>query len=326
MAAVRLNSTALAALRFFEAAARHLSFRRAAVELSVTQGAVSHQIKYLEQFLGCKLFYRLPKQIKLTEEGEQFVAVVSHALKELNQSAEALISPKRSTLEVRLRAGPSFALRWLVPRLGSLHARHPNIQLRLIGAYGYFDPVHRNFDLAIEYLQAPVPALHTETLMDDQLTPVCSPQYQARCPVNAPADLARCTLLHDGDAWTSGSDDAEWRYWLNEAGASEVDSRQGQFFTLADMAIEAALNHQGVAMGRLSLVRELLAAGSLVAPLPHRIASPNRYCLVYPRELAARRGVREVIEWLHAEAGGTNSTSGSVPAPKRRDIAKRPSQ
>lgn len=313
---MRLNSTALAALRFFEAAARLSSFRRAASELSVTQGAVSHQIKYLEEFLGCKLFYRLPRQIKLTEEGEQFAAVVARALRDLNQGVEAVVAPKRSTVDVSVRAGPSFALRWLVPRLGRLHALHPNIKLRVIGAYGYFDPVHRDFDLAIEYLQRPVSALHTEGLMEEYLTPVCSPRYLAEHDfLESPAGLARCTLLHDGDAWPSAGEDAEWRYWLHEAGAPEVDSRQGQFFTLADMAIEAALAHQGVAMGRQSLVEGLLATGQVIAPFPQRIKSPSRYCLVYPKESANRSGVKQVMAWLRTEAGnGAASGTGEAGA------------
>ncbi|HEV2271654.1 MAG TPA: LysR substrate-binding domain-containing protein [Steroidobacteraceae bacterium] len=306
----RLNSAALASLRFFEAAARLSSFRRAAAELSVTQGAVSHQIKYLEDFLGTKLFFRLPRQIKLTEEGEKFAAVVASALKDLEAGAEAVVAVTRATIGVRLRAGPSFALRWLVPRLGRLYARHPNIKLHVIGAYGYFDPASRDFDIAIELIEAPVPALHAEALMDEYLTPVCSPEYLAQQgSLRTPADLAGCMLLHDGDAWDAASEDVEWRYWLREVGALEIDSNQGQFFTLANMAIEAALAHQGIAMGRLSLVEELLASGRLVAPFPQRIKSPTRYCLVYPKELAGRPGVRAVAEWLRQEAEGVQPSN-----------------
>ena len=311
---MRLNSTTLASLRCFEAAARLLSFSRAAAEISVTQGAVSHQIKYLEASLGCKLFYRLPKQVKLTEEGERFGRVVARALKDLNEGAEALMASARSTIDVRLRAGHSFALRWLVPRLGRLRAQHPNIKLHVIGAYGYFDPAHRDFDLAVEFVPAPVPALHTEVLMEEHLTPVCSPTYLARHEfLKTPADLPGCTLLHDGDAWASASEDAEWRYWLNEVDAREVDSNQGQFFTLANMAIEAALTDQGVAMGRLSLVEELLSQGRLTAPFPRIVKSPLRYCLVYPSELADRPGVHAVIEWLREESGRSLHGAASPP-------------
>lgn len=298
-----LNSATLSTLRFFEAAARLESFTRAAAELCITQGAVSQNVKCLEDRLGCKLFFRLPGQIKLTEDGKKLAEVVSRVLRELEEAAEAVVAPRRSRIDVRLRSGPSFALRWLVPRLGRLHARHPNIKLHVIGDYGYFDPVHRDFDLAVEFIQAPLQGLHTEVLMDEYLAPVCSPEYLAKNDfLKAPEDLARCTLLHDGDAWEAASENEEWRYWLSEVGALTVDSSDGQFFSLANMAIEAALAHQGIAMGRLSLVEDLLAAKRLITPFPQRIKSPTNYRLVYPSELAGRPGVTEVANWLREEA------------------------
>jgi LysR family transcriptional regulator, glycine cleavage system transcriptional activator len=300
----RLNSATLSTLRFFEAAARLQSFTRAAAELCITQGAVSQNVKCLEDRLGCKLFFRLPGQIKLTDDGKKFAEVVTRVLRELEDAAEAVIAPRRSRIDVRLRAGPSFALRWLVPRLGRLHAQHSNIKLHVIGDYGYFDPVHRDFDLAVEFVQeqAPLQGLHTEFLMDEYLAPVCSPQFLAENDfLRTPADLAGCTLLHDGDAWEAASEDAEWRYWLNAVGARKVDSNEGQFFTLANMAIEAALSHQGVAMGRLSLVDDLLASKRLITPFPQRIKGPIGYRLAYPSELAGRPGVTEVANWLREE-------------------------
>lgn len=299
----RLNSAVHADLRFFEAAARLESFTRAATELCISQGAVSQNISALEARLRCKLFFRLPGQVRLTDEGRKFAKVVSRVLTELDEAAEALVAPSRSRMDVRLRAGPSFAVRWLVPRLGRLHARHPNIKLHLIGDYGHFDPVHRNFDLAVEFLQAPVSGLKTEFLMDEYLTPVCSPDYLADGEFpKTPRDLGGCTLLHDGDAWELAGEDAEWRLWLDAVGAVDVDSNEGQFFTLANLAIEAALTHQGIAMGRLSLVEELLATYRLVAPFPQRIKAPGSYRLVYPSELADRPGIMEVANWLREEA------------------------
>lgn len=139
--------------------------------------------------------------------------------------------------------------------------------------------------------------------MDEYLAPVCSPEYLAKNEfLQAPEDLARCTLLHDGDAWEAASEDAEWRYWLSAVGALKVDSNEGQFFTLANMAIEAALAHQGIAMGRLSLVEDLLATKRLLTPFSQRVKSPTNYRLVYPAELAGRPGVAEVANWLREEA------------------------
>lgn len=300
---MRLNSNALASLRFFEAVARLSSFARAAAELSVTAGAVSHQIKYLEASLGCKLFYRLPKHIKLTEEGQQLAATATAALRELDQKAAEVVASSRSSTDIRLRTAPSFALRWLVPRLSALRARHPGMTLRVIGQYGHVDLDQRNFDIAVEFRQDALPGLHNEVLMEEYLVPVCSPQYLAQHNfLESPSDLRGCTLLHDGDPWEFASEDAEWRHWLDEVGAQDVDSRQGLFFTLSNMAIEAALTHQGVALGRSSLVKDLLAEGRLVAPLSGYVKSPCHYSMAYPREIAERPCMRKVMQWLREEA------------------------
>lgn len=296
-----LNSATLASLRFFEAAARHCSFKQAAIELHVTQGAVSQQIKHLEQTLGCKLFYRLPRQIQLTEDGQRFATVVKRAFEDLEREAQSLAAA-RSGAGIRLRAGPSFALRWLVPRLGDFYARNPDIRLFVTAAYGYFDPAQREFDIAIEMLRDKLPGLQSEVLMKEHLLPVCTPKYLTQHPLEKLSDLADCTLLHDAHPWLGAAEDAEWRYWLDEAGATQVGSRQGQFFTLANLSLEAALTHQGIALGRASLIRELLDAGQLTAPFQQAILSPVQYHILYPRELADRSDVLAVIDWLREQA------------------------
>lgn len=317
---MRLNSNALASLRFFESAARLSSFTRAGEELGVTGGAVSHQIKYLEDLLGCKLFYRLSGLVKLTEEGQKLAATAERALRELDQKAAEVVASKRSAIDIRLRAGPSFVLRWLIPRLSSLRAREPQITLRVIGAYGHVDPSRREFDLAVEFRQDDLPAaLHSEPLMEEYLFPVCSPQYLAEHEfLKTPSELNRCTLLHDGDAWEFASEDAEWRHWLQGVGEREVASDRGQFFTLSNMAIEAALTHQGVALGRASLVKDLLDSRRLVAPFRECVKSPCRYSLAYPREIADRPCMRAVMEWLREEAAKTSETVCSVGATSPR--------
>lgn len=324
----RMNSSALSALRFFEAAARLGSFTRAAEELCITQSAVSQHVKSLEERLGCKLFLRLPGQIRLTHGGRAFAEVVARVLRELEDAAGVLVAPRRAKIDVRLRTGPSFALRWLIPRLGQLHARHPNIRLHIIGDYNYLDLERKNFDLAVELTQAPPQRLHSELLMEEYLTPVCTWKYLAKHYfLKTPGDLARCVLLHDGIPWQSAGEDAEWRYWLDAVGASSVDSTEGQFFTAADMAIQAALSHQGVAIGRLSLVQGLLSARELIAPFPQRIRHPAAYRLIYPSELAGRPGVLEVANWLREEAGSADQApteptrANDIAASKRRGSA-----
>jgi LysR family glycine cleavage system transcriptional activator len=296
-----LSSSTLASLRFFEAAARLLSFKAAALELHVTQGAVSQQIKNLEEALGCKLFYRLPRQITLTEEGRRFAAVVRRSLEAIETEAQD-IAALGATVDIRLRAGPSFALRWLVPRLGNFYAAHPHIRLYVNAAYGYFDPARREFDLAIELMGEPLPALRCEFLMDEYLVPVCTPLYRAKKKLKKPEDLARCALLHDAEPWDGSTQDAEWRYWLDNVGVTGIDSTQGQFFSLANMAIEAALNQQGVAMGRAALVQDQLESGELVSPFKQRVKSPQKYYLLYPQERAARAEMKAVITWLQQQA------------------------
>ena len=296
-----LNSSTLASLRFFVAAARASSFKQAAIELHVTQGAVSQQIKHLEDALGVKLFYRLTRQIALTEEGRRFSAVCDRALEEIERGAQA-ITPTHTSLDIRLRVGPSFALRWLVPRLGDFYARHNGIRLSIHAEHGVFDSARREFDLAIELAKGRLSGLHSEVFMDDYLVPVCSPRFLKRHDfLTSPAHLERCNLLHDSQPWTGAPTDAEWRFWLDGVESTKTASERGQFFSLSSMAIEAALAHQGVAMGRVSLVKELVDAGRLVTPFNRRVKSPTKYFLVYPKEFATKPGMQTVIRWLREQ-------------------------
>ena len=304
-----LNSSRLGSLRFFVAAARASSFKQAALDLHVTQGAVSQQIKHLEDSLGVKLFYRLVRQITLTVEGRRFAIICERALEDVERGAQE-ITAAQTVIDIRVRAGPSFSLRWLVPRLGDFYARHTGIRLFVNAAYGVFDPARREFDLAIERSKVRSPMLHSEPFMDEYLVPVCTPEYLKRHDfLRRPADLGRCTLLHDGHPWVGASEDAEWRYWLDGVGTRGVDASKGQFFSLSNMSIEAALTHQGVAMGRSSLIKELLVTGQLVTPFKRQIKSPIRYFLVYHKTLAMRSGMQTVIRWLHEQAKGVRKTN-----------------
>jgi LysR family transcriptional regulator, glycine cleavage system transcriptional activator len=298
-----LNSSTLASLRFFVAAARASSFKQAAIELHVTQGAVSQQIKHLEEALGVRLFHRLVRQITLTEEGRRFSVISQRALEDIELGAQAIAAAHKA-IDIRVRAGPSFSLRWLVPRLGHFYARHSGIRLFVNAAYGAFEPARREFDLAIELVKGRFSGMHSEVLMDEYLVPVCSAEFlRTHEFLKGPKDIAHCNLLHDAHPWVGAPEDGEWRYWLDGVGATRVDSNRGQFFSLSNMSIEAALTHQGIAMGRLSLVKELIEAGQLVAPFKRHIKSPTRYRLVYPKDLATRPGMQTVICWLREQAG-----------------------
>jgi len=296
-----LNSQTLASLRFFEAAARKLSFKKAAAELHVTDGAVSQQIKHLEEALGQKLFLRLPRRIALTEAGERFAATVRKALAEIEDEARALRAGGART-EIRVRVNPSFALRWLMPRVGDFYAKHPGSKLFMIAEYGDIDLSGRDFDITIEQAVQPLAGLHSERLFDEYITPVCTPAYLKDHALEAPGGLEACTLLHDAHAWSGGANDAEWNAWLQEAGALQVAAGQGRFFSLADMAIQAALNDQGIAMGRTALVGDLLEAGVLVAPFALKVKSPASYWLAFPRAYSETPAIEAVGNWLRAEA------------------------
>jgi len=139
--------------------------------------------------------------------------------------------------------------------------------------------------------------------MEEYLEPVCSPEYLVTHNfLKVPGDLSRCTLLHDSHAWSGATNDAEWRYWLDAVGVVDVDCSQGQFFSLANMSIEAARNHQGIAIGRTVLVRDLLSDRQLVSPFQARVKSPATYCILYSKDLCEHPGMCAVTSWLQAEA------------------------
>jgi len=206
-------------------------------------------------------------------------------------------------IDFRLHAGPSFASRWLIPRLGTLYALLPDLQLHVIGTRDYFDPAELDFGLAVAFTQHPASSLHKEVLLQEYLTPICSPEYLAGNRfLKTPADLASWTLLYHSDTWPSTAHDGEWSLWLHEVGAQSINASQRLFFSLPNLAIESALAHQGIAMGRMCLIQELLAQGTLVSPLPSAVKTPGRYYLVYHHDFPGRRGAQAMIEWLREEA------------------------
>lgn len=295
-----LNSQTLASLRFFEAAARNLSFRKAAAELHVTDGAVSQQIKHLEEALGQKLFVRLPRRLELTSDGARFAFTVRKALTEIESEARA-ISMRRANTEIRIRVNPSFALRWLMPRIGDFYARHPGINLFLVAEYGTINLSERDFDIAIEQSTKPLVGLHAEKLFDEYITPVCTPAYLAEHALETPGKLGKCILLHDAHAWSGCANDAEWHVWLEEAGTLNIARDHDRFFSLADMSFQAALSNQGVAMGRRALIGNLLETGALVAPFLLKVRSPASYWLAIPKDRAGMSAIETVLGWLRLQ-------------------------
>lgn len=285
----------LAALRAFEATARHLSVTQAARELNVTPGAVSLQVKELESVLGLALFLRRPRRLILTAAGEEYFATLRTAFRMMREATAQMVG--RGRLEVLvLSCTPSFATQWLVPRLSGFEAQAPGVDVRISACNRQVDLARDGVDLAVRHGFGRYEGLLSERLLDDQLTPVCSPQLLGQDAGLTVAELAGLPLLHDEHRH-------DWALWLAAAGAGQIDGGRGRVFVDSNGAIEAAKAGLGVALVRRSLVRRELAEGSLLAPLAQGVASDLAYYLVYPAVALERPNVALLRQWLLAEAG-----------------------
>jgi LysR family glycine cleavage system transcriptional activator len=288
----------LTALRSFEAAARHLSFTRAAEELCVTQTAVSHQVKLLEGQLGTVLFRRLPRRIVLTRDGMAWAAELKEIFARLHEANRRLRGRVRADRPVvSVSVIPSFAARWLVPRLGRFLERHPGLDVRVSPNEHLVDFRLEAVDVGIRYGSGGYPGLVVDKLADDALVVVCAPSLRARRKLKTPDALRRHVLLHD-DALDA------WPRWLEAHGVTGVEAGRGTVLTDSSMLVEAAVRGQGVALARWSLAMDDLAAGRLVMPFPRLRPMPTglAYYVVAPRERLARAAVAAFRDWLRREA------------------------
>ncbi|HEX9702261.1 MAG TPA: transcriptional regulator GcvA [Rhodospirillales bacterium] len=284
----------LNALKAFEAAARHESFTKAAKELHVTQGAVSHQVKGLEDGLGLKLFRRERQRLAITEAGRSYLDVVRDAFDRLAAGTERLLErEKRGALTIT--TSPNFAAKWLVHRLGGFAAAHPGIDLRVSASLHHVDFARDDFDLAVRHGDGNWPGLAVARLCEEELFPVCSPRLLAGGGVSSPADLDRLTMLHLDDR-------RDWRKWLDAAGVPDLDIDRGPVFNQASMAIDAAVDGQGVALARTALVAHDLLTGRLVRPFELTLKVPYAYWIVCPKATADLPKIATFRAWLLAEA------------------------
>jgi LysR family glycine cleavage system transcriptional activator len=286
----------LNALRAFEATARHLSFKEAGRELHVTPGAVSQQVKALEGELGVPLFRRLTRAIVLTEHGQALRPKVVQAFQLLAAAVEG-VRPAARSGPLNISTFPSIAAKWLVPRLGRFAALHPEIDVRLSASPGLVDLRRDNVDLAVRQGRGKWPGLAAELLFHSQLFPVCSPALlRGPHPLRTPADLRHHTLLH------SSRGDAEWRLWLDAHGVTGVDSSRGPRFSDDALALEAAVDGQGVAISRDILEAADLSSGRLVRPFAQSTPDWFGCYVVYPEERAADPRIVAFRDWIVAEA------------------------
>jgi LysR family transcriptional regulator, glycine cleavage system transcriptional activator len=284
----------LAGLRAFEAAARHLSFTRAAAELHVTQTAISHQIKTLEERLGFRLFRRLPRQLLLTEEGQRLLPPIRDAFDRIAE-AVARLSREQGEGVLTVSVLPSFAARWLVPRLGGFTSAHPEIDLR-ISATSRLTDFARD-DMAIRMGRGEYPGMRADRLFGETLFPVCAPALMSGPhPLLVPADLRHHTLLH-------GDESPGWQVWLERAGVGgTIDLDHGPRFDDSSLVLEAAIEGQGVALTRSALAALDLAAGRLIRPFDISIPFPLAYWLVCLEGRADHPRIRAFREWILKEA------------------------
>lgn len=281
-------------LKAFEAAARSESFTRAAEELNVTQGAVSHQVKALEDTLGLKLFHRERQRLILTEAGRNYLAVVRDALDRIAVGTERLLQRQEGGV-LTVSTSPDFAAKWLVNRLSRFADKHPDVDLRVSATTHYVDFAREDVDIAIRHGDGNWPGLHVERLYSERLFPVCSPKLVAGGNrITKVADLLKFPLLRLEDAknWTR----------LFEAAGVKASVGPGPVLNRASMLIDAAIDGQGIALARTALAAWDLVNGRLVRPVDVSLRMANTYWIACPKAASNVPKIATFRDWVLAEA------------------------
>jgi LysR family transcriptional regulator, glycine cleavage system transcriptional activator len=304
----RYNLPHLAFFQGFEAAARTLSFTKAAEELFVTQSAVSRQIKALEDNLGLKLFERRPRSLTLTEDGQSLYRIATDVLDRLQIAIDRLRAESRAS-QLSITTTTGFASLWLIPRLSRFTALHPDIDVRISATTDMLNLERSLIDLAIRYCKPETVPQGAVRLFGEEMIPVCSRAllHDKTRPLKRPQDLAHHTLLHFDYA---GAETMymDWGTWLTALGIGELKSAGALHFSQYEQMIQAAISGQGVALGRQPLVSDLIESGALVAPFKQTLVGSRAYFIIESRLSAGKPQVREFAQWLLAEKGAADST------------------
>ena len=291
----------LNAVKAFEAAARFLSFTKAAQELNVTPGAVSQQIKLLEDYLDVHLFKRLNRQIVLTEAGQIFLPKLNQAFRLISESVEAVNSHHQDE-PLTISAPPSFVAKWLIPRLSQFNKVHPEIDVRIDSSTRLVDFDQENIDVAIRFSQHEDTSLVSTHLMSLEIIPVCSPSLiNTGEGLYKPEDLKHQTLLH----YESGRNEQnwpEWPMWLATMGIKDVDSTRGIYFNQKDMLTQAAIESQGVALVATIIAENDINQGRLVQPFSMTMPIHFSYYLVSSSQKSRRSKVQAFKQWIVKES------------------------
>jgi LysR family glycine cleavage system transcriptional activator len=298
----------LQSLKAFDASARLLSFTKAAQELNVTPAAVSHQIKELEEATGVALFQRTSRHMQLTRHGEILRPAVADALDGLTRALQRIRQSENPT-QVRVTASPSIAAKWLVPRIDRFLDSVPGADVRIDVSSAVLDFDRDDVDVAIRFGDGNYPGLQVDKMFHDVLFPICSPALlKRRKPISEPRDLLQHTLIHleyeaQGAVWPN------WRMWMLAAGVKDFNDTRGLHFSQTSLAIQAAIDGHGIALGDSSLVGDDIAEGRLVKPFELSLRSPAQfaYHLITRRDTSDRPMTKAFRNWIIAEAAASQS-------------------
>lgn len=290
----------------FESAARHLSFTKAAEELNVTPGAVSQQIKALEDFLQTPVFRRQKRALLLTDEAQASLPVLRDAFDKLAEASQ-ILSARNDASRLTVSVAPSFAAKWLVPRLDGFHEAHPELDVWVSADMEVVDFAANDVDLAIRFGAGKYDGLVAEHLMAEHIIPVCSPNLlEGEHRVSTPADLVHHVLLHDR---SPDKDESvpNWSMWLKAAGVDHQDRDRGLQFNQSSLVIEAAVAGKGVALAKANLASADLEAGRLVTPFDMTTPTDFAYYLVHPASKNSSKSVKLFKHWIKQEADTVTS-------------------
>ncbi len=293
----------LISLRVFEAVARHLSFTSAADELHVTQAAVSHQVKKLEEWLGVTLFLRLNRSIKLTKEGEAYAKPLTQAFDALALATDAILKDT-GPQSINIATFDSIAANWLAPRIRKFQENSPEVAIKIVTRNSYSDFSSNDVDVEIRYGDGGWANQYVIKIADEDIFPVCSPKLLGRKrKLKNVEDAKNYSLIHDEMVM-------EWTDWLEAAGASTANATKGLRYNHSHIVIQSAIAGEGMALGRSLLVANELESGRLIAPFDLKIRSKFSYYLVCPKELADQLWIETFRNWLLEEAANTMAYYG----------------
>ena len=287
----------LNALKAFESAARHLNFTKAAEDLFVTQAAVSHQIKLLEDFLGVSLFHRRNRLLELTENGAQYFEDIQPLLEQVANATEK-VRLKNSRQILSISTTPSFGMHWLVPRLNDFHKKYPDIEVRLSTASQDEGLFGKDIDVAIYYGTGNWHNLEAIELIKARIMILASPEYLQENPISRPNDLLGKNLIHV-------CSHTKWKQMINHLKLDGIDTESGPMYSNTSMGIQAAKHRQGVVVANRILAQNEIAEGSVIEPFITDVYDEKAFYVVYPPQMAEVAKVKHFVEWITHEIEGS---------------------